>query len=554
MIRVEPLRDYGPGKLSRRSIVFLEKTARSIAEIQPSLDSVPEIVVFLEVLGYNNKTAAENGFKDLYQVAGHLYGSLDHYMDRDKARLTQERSMTIAIPSVGARVGQGLSLTFPWMGSLAVLYFFGVSLWLVWGLPLTIVTSLIVGVFLGLLLSEGPMQLFQRLIVFYYNQYNLSEVKRALRRSYYLSACLVAGIIGGVYVFGSLANIPTQFTILTMISASTIFAHRVSYILIYALRKFAQIVVSYAAALVSLLTVYFLLYNIIPLSLNRYLVSLGTGIAVLSVVPIYYSYRVFTANSVYSLGDKNRNPLNTIVVNSKTIMSNFRVQLWEGLPYYLFGMLFFAMLFGDRVLSWTFNPVRSANGISLPMVFNSTYHVGADVALLVIFPAAVIQFVIMTPISEQISNLTTSITVTQAGKVDGFLNHRYEVLLLSSVLAAASVASVLFVFAPIIESWIGGSGTSIYVLRLAALSDVLVAVFMANTLFLIFLNKIRSLVGIALLGVSVLGVGGIIFAQFGFQYIVLAYGLSAIATTSVSTILVVKSLRKPASLFFARYM
>jgi hypothetical protein len=357
-----------------------------------------------------------------------------------------------------------------------------------------------------------------------------------------------------VYVFGSLANIPTQFTILTMISASTIFAHRVSYILIYALRKFAQIVVSYAAALVSLLTVYFLMYNIIPLSLNRYLVSLGTGIAFLSVVPIYYSYRVFTANSVYSLGDKNRNPLNTIVVNSKTIMSNFRVQLWEGLPYYLFGMLFFAMLFGDRVLSWTFNPVRSANGISLPMVFNSTYHVGADVALLVIFPAAVIQFVIMTPISEQISNLTTSITVTQAGKVDGFLNHRYEVLLLSSVLAAASVASVLFVFAPIIESWIGGSGTSIYVLRLAALSDVLVAVFMANTLFLIFLNKIRSLVGIALLGVSVLGVGGIIFAQFGFQYIVLAYGLSAIATTSVSTILVVKSLRKPASLFFARYM
>jgi hypothetical protein len=551
---MESLNDYGPEKLSRQSTAFLEKTARSIAEIQPSLDSVPEIVVFLEVLGYNNKTAVENGFKDLYEVAGHLYGSLDHYMDRDAARLTQERSMALIIPSVSRRLAQGLSLTFPWMGSLAVLYFFGVSLWLVWGLPIAIVTSLIVGVFLGLLLSEGPMQLFQRLIVFYYNQYNLSEVKRALKRSYYLSAGLVVGVIGGVYLFAIVAHIPTQFAILTMISASTIFMHRVSYILIYALRKFAQIIVSYAAALISLLAVYFLTYNMIPITLTRYLVSLSTGIIVLSVVPVYYSYKVFTANSVYSLGDTNRNPLNTIVVNSKTIMSNFSVQLWEGLPYYLFGMLFFAMLFGDRVLSWAYNPLHNPNGIQLPLVFNATYHVGADVALLVIFPAAVIQFVIMTPISEQLSNLTTRISVTEAESVDGFLKHRYGILLLWSLLAAVSVAATLIGFAPLIESWIGGTDKSIFILRVAAIANVLVAVFMANTLFLIFLNKIRSLAGVALLGVSILGVGGIIFAQLGFEDIILAYLLSAAATMVVSTILVAISLKKPASLFFSRYM
>jgi hypothetical protein len=551
---MEPLSDYGTRKLSRRSTVFLERTARSITEIQPSLDSVPEIVVFLEVLGYNNKTAVDNGFKNLFEVASHLYGSLDHYMDRDQARLTQERSMALDIPSVGHRLAQGLSLTFPWMGSLAVLYFFGVSLWLVWGLPIAIVTSLIVGVFLGLLLSEGPMQLFQRLVVFYYNQYNLSEVKRALRRSYYLSAGLVAGIVGGVYLVSIFAHIPFQYAILTMISGSTIFVHRVSYILVYALRKFAQIVVSYAAALVSLLAVYFLAYNIIPLSLTRYLVSLGSAIVVLSVVPIYYGYRVFTARSVYSLGDTKRNPLNTIAVNSKTIMSNFRVQLWEGLPYYLFGMLFFATLFGDRVLSWAYNPVHNPNGISLPLVFNSVYHVGADVALLVIFPAAVIQFVIMTPISEQLSNLTTNISVTKAGQVDGFLKYRYVVLLFSSVFVAVPVAFTLVLFAPVIESWIGGTGVSVFILRIAATANVLVAVFMANSLFLIFLNKIRRLVGIALVGVLILGVGGMFFAQLGFENIVMAYLFCAAATMALSTILVVQSLRKPASLFFSRYM
>jgi O-antigen/teichoic acid export membrane protein len=180
--------------------------------------------------------------------------------------------------------------------------------------------------------------------------------------------------------------------------------------------------------------------------------------------------------------------------------------------------------------------------------------VGADVALLVIFPAAVIQFAIMAPISEQISNLTTRISVTQAGETDRFLKYRYTDLLFWSLISAATVATGLFFFAPVIESWIGGSEVSVFILRVAAIANVMVAVFMANSLFLIFLNKIRSLVGVALLGVSTVGAAGIIFAQLGFENIVVAYLLSAAATMAMSTILVVISLRKPASLFFARYM
>ena len=551
---MQPLDGYGTERLSRKSTVFLEKTARSIVEIQPSLDSVPEIVVFLEVLGYNNKTANENGFSDLYQVAGRLHDILDRYVDGNRARLMQERSMAVPIPSVGRRFAQGLGLTFPWMGSLAVLYFFGVSLWLVWGLPLSIVTSLIVGVFFGLMLSEGPMQLFQRLVVFYYNQYNLSEVRRALKRSYYLSAALAAGILGSVYLVSILAHIPMQLAILTMIAGSTIFAHRASYIVVYALRKFTQIVISYAAALFSLVATFLFTYNIIPLTLNRYLFSLGIAIIVLSVVPVYYTYRVFTGKSAYTLHDSKSNPLNTIVVNSKTIMSNFSVQLWEGLPYYLFGMLFFAMLFGDRILSWVYNPIRSANGILLPMIFDPVYHLGADVALLVIFPAAVIQYAIMTPLAEQLWNLTTLTSISDAGKVDQFVRHRYQVLLLSSVLAAAAVACGLLVFGPAIESFLGGSLISLFVLRVAAVANVMITIFMANSLLLIFLNKIRALVGVALVGVATLGVGGLILARFGLEEIVLVYLFSAVETMALSTILIAIVLEKPASRFFSRYM
>jgi hypothetical protein len=138
--------------------------------------------------------------------------------------------------------------------------------------------------------------------------------------------------------------------------------------------------------------------------------------------------------------------------------------------------------------------------------------------------------------------------------VDGFLKHRYYDLLFSSLFAAAMVASILIAFSPSIESWIGGSGISIFVLRVAALANVFVAIFMGNTLFLIFLNKIRSLVGVALVGVSILGVGGIILAQVGFENIVLAYLLSGVSMMAISTLLVALALKKPASLFFSRYM
>ncbi len=360
---METSADLGDAGLPRSSARFLEKTARSIADVQPGLDTVAEILIFLEVLGYSNAMAVENGFKDLADLARRLYGVLDHYVDRAGTGRAQARSSLVEVPSPARRLGRGIGLVFPWLASLGVMSFFGVSLWLVWVLPLYITTALIVGVFFGLLMSEGTVQLFQRLFSFYYAQYNVSEVRRGLKRIASLSVLLGAVMVAAIWLFGAFEGIPQQLELLTAVSALTIFGHRVSYVIVYAMKKYAQVVVSYAVALASLVTVYTLLYNVIPLTLNRYLVSLGTAVLVLSILPLYYAYRVFTAGSAYSLDDSSRNPFNTLSILRRTIASKFSVQLWEGLPYHVYGTLFFAMLFGDRVLSWVFNPHHTADGL-----------------------------------------------------------------------------------------------------------------------------------------------------------------------------------------------
>jgi hypothetical protein len=550
-----PALPTGPtaGKPSTDTRTLLKQAARSVAEVQSNLDSVADVAVFLEVLGYSNKTAVENGFTDLYDFARHVYEFVDVYADRDANRRMNEESLVLQIPSMTKRTLQGLTLSFPWIGSLLVLFVFGISLWLAWGMPVAIITSLIIGLFFGLLVSEGPIQMFQRVFSFNYNQGNVSETKRALKRSYLLLAGLAVGTAALLYAAGSIESIPFSFVELAIIAAVTILIHRVSYTVVYSLKKFAQLVASYTAGFAVLIGSYYLMYNLVPRTLPRYLDSLGLAFVTLSVLPIYYAYRVFTSRAPYSLSHAPRQAFNPVIVNSRTISSRFGVQLWENLPYYAFGTLFFVMLFGDRVLSWFFNPDHTANGVSLPLVFNTAYHLGADLALMVIFPAAVIQYALMVSVSEELGNLTMSIPLTEARKADEFLRARYNKLVLASLLVSAIAASLLFVFGAEIMKLIGGTEVSVHILQLAALSDIGISVFLANSLFLIFLGRVNHLLYVVACGAAIVAVFGFVFGRTGFENIVYAYAIAAIATSVSSSMLVQQALGKPGALFFSRF-
>ena len=86
-------------------------------------------------------------------------------------------------------------------------------------------------------------------------------------------------------------------------------------------------------------------------------------------------------------------------------------------------------------------------------------------ALLVIFPAAIVQYVISSPISEQLSNLATEVSLGDSEVVERFLKSRYELLALSSLAVAASIAAGLIFFGPILEAHLGGTQVSMFVLR-----------------------------------------------------------------------------------------
>ncbi|HEX2557277.1 MAG TPA: hypothetical protein VHK86_03050, partial [Nitrososphaera sp.] len=85
------------GGISRDARVFAAKTARSIAEIQQSVNNMADVLVFLEVLGYDDRTAEKNGFANLHELAKYVYNFVDAYDDRNDKEAAG--SFEVEVPS-----------------------------------------------------------------------------------------------------------------------------------------------------------------------------------------------------------------------------------------------------------------------------------------------------------------------------------------------------------------------------------------------------------------------------------------------------------------------
>ena len=530
------------------------KAARSVAELQPKVNNVADVAVFLEVLGYTRADALRNGFRDLNEVAREIYEFLDVFQEDEEAP-PSSREAYLEIPTTATRIAEGLALSFGWLGALVLLFIAGVSLWLSLVLPLKVVTVFMGGLFAGLFITTGPLQGFNKLFTFYHDQGNLAEAKRVLERTYIEVGAVVAITVGALYALALSTGFPMglfEMGAATLVVASAFMA---VYAVIYSLRKYLHLVVSYSLAFAALTAVYFGMGALIPQDTTRYFVALGSAVAILSSFGLYDQLKALSGKS-FKVGADAPAFFRPITINKSTIRSRFSVQFWETLPNYLYGTAFFVLVFGDRILSWFFNPVKVADGVILPFVFNSVYHAGADAALFVIFPALIIQYAMMTPIFAQVSNATLEYSANEAKGVQTFLEKRYKKIMATSVLAAVAVAAVVdFVYPPLMSGTAFAlTPTSLEVLYIASVANVLLVVFFANGIFLQFMSRMNGLAIIAMIGAVIVVGGGLMLAPSGFQNLEIAYLAATATVASLSTFYLAANMDRAASMFFARYI
>jgi hypothetical protein len=513
-----------------------------------------DVLVFLEVLGYDDSTAQKNGFENLKELSKYVYNLIDAF---DNKQRNDVNLSELPVPGTKQRLAEILITMFPWLGALVLLYLTGVSLWMAWGLPADVTVAFVAGVFFGLILTEGLLQTFGRLFSFYYSQANFGEVKRNIKRIYTLSAILLTGATVLIYVASIFAHIPYELATITTISIATISLHRISYVVLYGLKKLNHIALSYAGAFAALLAVFFLLPNFVPNMTLRYFAGLASAFAVLTSFAIYHHYKILGQSSI-SIVAKDAPPFySPPSINGKTLTSRFDVQLWECLPYSVFGTLYFVILFADRIISWAFNPltVAAANGTLLPLSFNSVYHIGADLALLTILPAAILQYWITSPIYSLMHNRAINLRVAERQKIDFFLQHVYRKMITVSVAISVVMATALNLLAPTIMLHIGGSSVSTRILGLASAGAVFMTIFAGNSIFLIFLNKAKTLALLSIPPALAVIIGGVVIAQAtGFENTILAYVAAAVLAATISTIFTARTMANGSSRVFARFI
>jgi hypothetical protein len=531
-----------------RKEFFLQKVARSIMEVQPNVNSIGDVLVFLEVLGYTNKAVRENGYENLYDLSKQAYDFIGYFTEPVSI------DSSLNIPRKGRRIVEAVALTFPFVGSWSLLILFGVSLWLSSILPLQVATAFLFGVLLGLAISQGVFQAFNRLFAFYFVQANLSETKRILSRSYLLVAGALTVTLSLTSSAGALMGVPSDLILLSDLSAAMVSIHMISYVPLYTLRKLKEVLVSYGAGFATLLATYFFTASLIPDVTVRYLISLSEAFAVLSIAPLRYNYGIFVRGILNPVDKEAPHFYRPTSISRHTIHSRFSIQVWESLPFILFGSFYFILLFGDRILSWIYNPVTSLGGTPLPFVFNVTYHAGADLALLILFPAMIIQYVMTTSIFEELFNLSDKLKANEAHKVDRYLRHRYTMVLLYSILATVVSAIILLSFGPMILGVLGGSQISYSILTVAVFGNIFISVFAINAQFLLFLNKAKRVALISMIGALSIIILGTWLGSLGFQNIVYAYSASSMIVALLSSIGIRTLLGKIGSFHFSRYV
>ena len=561
-------------EISRDARLYAERAARSVSEIQGNISSVTDILVFLEVLGYDESAVSKYGFPNLTEFARYIFDFLDFVSppNRPQDSVVLQPGTPRKRKGHAIRFLEGLALAVPILAMLAVLFVFGVSLWMARILPITITTAFLGGVFLGILICEGPMQAFTRMFAFYYSQNNLGEVKRTIRRNEYFvgTALLVSTMF--LLAVSFMGGIPLGLAAIAIFSFVTIGAHRSSYLVIFSLRKLGQIVVTYIIALGALVVVYLDMpsymigwaMRFIPLSivysigsiatfelLFRYFLALLVAFVILSIPASYYRSKIMKSKTtIPSAAPRFYAPLS---VGDRTVKSRLGVQLWETLPYFIFGTFFFLMIFADRIISWIFNPLV-ANYSSLPLAFNSTYHTGADPALIILLVTTIVSYVLLSPIYDELGDSSTRITIGKSEAIEATLQKTYNILLIVTMLTATSVAFIVNYEGVVIMDFLRGGIVSLQILRVASIGDIFISIFFVNAMFLTLVNRIKIPALISIVCVGIVVVLGTLFGLVGFEYIIWAYLLSSFVAMITSTAYCVRIRGDYSNLFLGRYV
>ncbi len=546
-------------EITRQSDIFAKKAARSMVELQLPLvmNTVADVLVFLEIRGYNDNIAKENGYENLYSLAKYIYNFIDIYSNKNFDKEDHLKSLLAPVPSLIRRIPKALVLMLTWVGSLLLLLIIGTSLWMMGFRSEDVTTMFLLGTFLGLVVTEGPWQAFNMLFALYYSQGNIPGIKHLLKKIYVINGTIIAAAVIAIVIFGIMMKLPQNTLMISAFMCAVIALHKTSTMIMYAFQKVNQLMIAYGIGLLVVFLMFYVFAYTIPNYIVRYVIALIAAFGVPSAFTIYHHYKLLWYKRRKPIVSENPENVPSFYTqpsaNNMTIKPRFSIHMWETIRYLVFAPFSFIVMFEDRFISWIYNNHVEITRI-LPFSFNPIYHMGADMSLTVIMLTGLVQYIMLLPLYEMVHNKSLMLPVTEINGINKFLIQRYKITVVTSIILSLTLSIILYLVGPIIISWEGGTQTSVFVLHYACIANSILSIFMLNSQFMMLNGKIKDLAILVVAAAVVNGAIGFKFGSMGFENAVFGYLFAAAMLTSISTVYILKKRNSMASMLFARFI
>lgn len=434
-----------------------------------------EIAAILESMGWtDDRVEKQFGFIDVFQLSSAIWQQRKHiHMSANEYK--QPTRIFVRVRQDLLHFLQGTIFALPMAVSIAAMLFLHVSLWSYQYFTVKIATSIAIGTILSFVSVGGFMQGIARQAYYYMLQGYFSMARRITFRF------ILAGILLSILISIALLLIDQLFPILPMpmiviaieyyLSLNAIWLAVTS---MYVLRKetIFVLLLSGGIAVVFIGNKFFHI-NLILLQTFAMLLIFLAGIGL-----VYHFFR--KAEQQKEKGIRVRLPRASILVHTT-------------LPYFLYGTLYFILLFADRTIAWSTHTTFSQYLI----LFRGEYEVGLDFALLsLIIPTGVAE-VIVHRLMLDASNSQKQYLSKQTSQMCQYFVSQYKksilIILGASIISAAlDDMLVMWLFGRsgiLLHQSVEWTGTTNYVFIIGLIAYGLLAIGLLNSVVMFSLSR-----------------------------------------------------------------
>lgn len=517
------------GAAPSRSEELLDRLLDEVLERHKQPEDRYEIAAILESLGWNDTRASNTfGVDDVFELASHLW-------ERSKTKVLYTpfaKSETMTFWQLAVELFRtfmrGVIFAFPMAVSVFSMLTLKFSLWSYEYLSVELATAIAIGTILSFITVGGFTQAIARRGFFYILQGYYSMARRVT--FHFIGLGFAVCILLSILFF--ILNTVIQMFPLSMVSIIILYFFFLNTIwlsvtVMYILKRellftgFIVIGILFVYILFEVIGVNIILSQLISLSL----------ISVISVFTVIWLFK-----QAERKGEKGIQPQ----------LPKMSVTLYSTMPYFAYGVLYFSLLYLDRIMAWSTN-----NETTMPYLiwFRGEYELGLDFALLVLIIPMGVAEVILTKLMMDISVSQKSYWGDETDR----MNRKFEQVYYYRFIAIGSVAVVSAIilyfacryFFGIFDIDIGRTlyesdlTRTVYILALAAY--VLLSISLMNAVILFSLSQpylvLKDIWKALLVNVST---GFLCSRWFGYEYA--AIGL--LAGSIVFLVLSTRSVRK----------